>query len=175
MNSDIKKIMIIGFSGAGKSTLACELANRLGILPTHLDSLHWLRGWKEDTLENKIKKLSPVLERDSWVIDGNYSNLLYIQRIDDADMIIYLDFNRFLCFKRTVLRTIKYRGQSRPDMTEGCPDKMDFEFAKWVLYGGRKKREKTLRMLDDVKQIYPEKQVYILKRPKQVEEFLNTL
>ena len=92
----MKRVMIIGFSGAGKSTLARFIANKIGTTPTHLDSLHWLPGWVENTPEIESETLQNVLNQDKWVIDGNYSKVLYDKRLELADTIIILDFNRFL-------------------------------------------------------------------------------
>lgn len=170
------KIMIIGFSGAGKSTLAKDIGNITGIEPTYMDTLHWLPGWIEDTQENKCKKLLEILKRDNWIIDGSYRQTLYKERIELADMIIFLDFNRFLCLKRAIKRRIMYNRKSRPDMTEGCKEKLDFEFFKWVVFDGRKKRPAVYHELDAIKHMYGNtKKIYIFHRPKQVKVFLNEL
>jgi hypothetical protein len=29
-------------------------------------------------------------------------------------------------------RWLRYRGQSRPDMAPGCPEKIDWEFLQWI-------------------------------------------
>ena len=85
----MKRVMIIGFSGAGKSTLARFIANKIGTTPTHLDSLHWLPGWVENTPEIESETLQNVLNQDKWVIDGNYSKVLYDKRLELADTIIF--------------------------------------------------------------------------------------
>lgn len=167
--------MIIGFSGAGKSTLAKQIANIIGCEATHLDSLHWLPNWTENTPENERELLRPVIESEKWVIDGNYSKVLYDERINAADTIIFLDFNRVLCLFRAIKRYFKYKGKNRPDMGEGCAEKMDFEFLSWVVYSGRKpaRIKKLFGRLDKIKAEHPEKDIYILRTPKQVDGFLK--
>lgn len=167
--------MIIGFSGAGKSTLAKIIADKIDCEATHLDSLHWLPNWVENTPENERTLLASVLENEKWVIDGNYSKVLYNERMNDADTIIFLDFNRFLCLYRVSKRYFKYRGKNRPDMGEGCDEKLDFEFLSWVLHRGRKSkmRKKRLKQLKQLETEQPEKNIYILRTPKQVERFLK--
>ena len=66
-----------------------------------------------------------------------------------------------------------YNGKTRPDMTEGCYEKMDFEFAKWVLIDGRKKRKKFYDELEQA--IESGKKIYIFHRPSQVKKFLEEL
>ena len=145
------RIMITGFSGCGKSTLARRLGDILRIEPTHMDALHWLPGWKESSDEHKINLLSPVLKRDRWIVEGSYRRILWKERVDGADTIIFLDYNRFLCLWHVIKRRVQYAGKTRPDMGKGCNEKLDLEFIKWVLIDGRKKRKKVLKELSELK------------------------
>lgn len=165
--------MIIGFSGGGKSTLAIKLGDVLGIAPTHLDRLHWLPGWKEDTLGNKIEKLRPVVESDSWIIDGNYKQVLWRERLERSDTIIFIDVNRVTSFKNAFLRSIKYKGATRPDMGDGCEEKFDLEFAKWILIDGRKKRRNYLDIIEIAKR--KSKEVHVFRSSKEVNRWLESL
>lgn len=156
--------------------MANMIAEKLGVEAIHLDSLHWLPGWVENTSENEISALRPVLNSKKWVIDGNYSKVLYNERMDMADTIVFLDFNRFLCIARVIKRYLKYKGVRRPDMGEGCDEKLDFEFVRWVLYKGRKSkiRKRKLSRLSEHKTEHPEKDICILRNPRQVREFLKS-
>lgn len=169
----MNRIMIFGFSGSGKSTLAGKLGELLGIEPTHLDKLHWLPGWVESTREYKREKLAPVVSRDRWIIEGNYLAVLFKERFDNADTIIFTDVNRFACFKNAFLRSVKYRHRTRPDMGEGCTEKFDFEFAKWILFDGRKKRRKYLDIAERGRLCG--KEVYVFKSIRQINKWLGSL
>ena len=166
--------MIIGFSGCGKSTLARRMGDMLGIEPTHMDALHWLPGWVESSDEHKIELLRPVLQKDSWIIEGAYRRILWKERLDNADTVIFLDYNRFLCLWRVLKRRIMYSGKTRPDMGEGCPEKIDLEFLKWVVWDGRKKRKGNYEILEYLK-ANTDKQIYIFRTPKEEMLFLNNL
>ena len=170
----MNRIMIIGFSGCGKSTLARRLGRILDIEPTHMDALHWLPNWVESTDEYKTECLLPILERERWIIEGSYRRILWRERADGADTVIFLDFNRFLCLWRVIKRRIIYNGKTRPDMGAGCPEKLDFEFLKWVLWDGRKKRKKNYEFLEFLKN-EKHKDVYIFRRPKELESFLQSI
>lgn len=170
----MNRIMIIGFSGCGKSTLARRLGRILDIEPTHMDALHWLPNWVESTDEYKTERLLPILERERWIIEGSYRRILWRERADGADTVIFLDFNRFLCLWRVIKRRIMYNGKTRPDMGEGCPEKLDFEFLKWVLWDGRKKRKKNYEFLEFLKN-EKHKEVYIFRRSKDLERFLQNI
>lgn len=132
------KIAIIGYSGAGKSTLAVKLGAFYGAEVLHLDSVQFLPGWQERPLEEKQQMVGRFLDSHSaWVIDGNYSALHYDRRMEEADLIIMLLFGRLNCLWRVTKRYFKYRGKTRPDMGEGCEEKLDSEFVWWVLHKGR--------------------------------------
>jgi len=167
----MRRIAIIGFSGGGKSTLAMRLGELLGIEPTHMDAIHWLHGWRENTVENEIKALAPVLERDRWIIDGNYSRVLYKERLDLADTVIFVDVNRFGCFLSAWRRSRIYRGRTRPDMGEGCQEKLDGEFIKWILIDSRRKRKRWLYIMDEVRK--RGKTTYIFKSKRAINKFLE--
>ena len=170
----MKRIVIFGYSGCGKSTLARRLGEILDIEPTHMDALHWLPNWVESSVEYKTERLKPILKRDRWIVDGNYRRVLWKERLDGADTIIFLDFNRFLCLYRVIKRRIMYSGRTRPDMGEGCKEKIDFEFIKWVLWDGRKKKKKNYKLLDFLKNEL-HKNVYVFKRPKNLKKFVEDI
>ena len=71
---------------------------------------------------------------------------IMLTRFDEADIIIYLKYNRFICLLNAIKRYKKYKNLTRPDMALGCEEKLDFEFVKWILYKGRTKdRRKKLK------------------------------
>ena len=128
------KIAIVGYSGSGKSTLARRLGEYHHAEVLHLDTVHHLPGWKERDRESEKQIVEAFLdEHAAWVIDGNYSKLFYERRMEEADRIVMLLFNRFSCLYRAYKRYRKYKGKTRPDMAEGCGEKMDRAFAWWIL------------------------------------------
>ena len=167
------RIIIFGFSGGGKSTLARNLGERLGIEPTHLDRLHWLPGWVENTRENQTKALYEVLKREKWIIDGNYRTTMWQERLNLCGTAIFIDVNRFSCLFRAWKRSRIYKGITRPDMGEGCEEKFDLEFAKWVFIEGRKKRKELLHLIKTLKD--SGKNTYILRSIRDIDNFLKGL
>ena len=128
------KIAIVGFSGSGKSTLAQQLAELTGAPILHLDNVQFLPGWEIRPLEEKQALVREFLDsHPAWIIDGNYTKLSYERRLEEADQIWILLFNRVTRFWRVCRRHRRYRGKTRPDMAEGCPEKLDGAFARWVL------------------------------------------
>ena len=167
------KIAIVGYSGSGKSTLARMLAEIYHTEILHFDAVHFLPDWKIRSDEEKTNITLDFLNtHDSWIIDGNYSKLFYERRMAEADIIILLLFNRVSCFCRAYRRYLKYKNTTRPDMADGCKEKFDLEFAKWILWGGRTKRAKE--RYNGLIAKYSDKTI-IIKNQKQLNAYIQSL
>ena len=140
------KIAIIGFSGSGKSTLAKTLSNHYNIPVMHMDSVHHLPGWKERSNDESNKIVKEFIDKnDSWVIDGNYAKIAP-ERFDIADLVIFLNYNRFVCLKGVIKRYKENKRKTRSDMCVGCDEKLDLSFLWWVFSKGRNKKRKQRLM-----------------------------
>ena len=167
------KIAIVGYSGSGKSTLARKLAELYQIDVLHFDTIQFLPDWEIRSEDEKIKLTKAFLDaHDSWVIDGNYSKLFFERRMAEADIIIFLLFNRFSCLYRAYHRYTQYKNKTRPDMAEGCNEKFDFEFAKWILWDGRTKR--TRDRYRAIISKYPDKAI-VIKNQKELDRYIQSL
>ena len=51
-----------------------------------------------------------------------------------CDRVIYLDLPRRVSFRRAFWRPFNGRGKTRPDLADGCPDKLDWEFLWYTLW-----------------------------------------
>ena len=141
-----KRIMILGSAGSGKSTLAIKLGEITKIPVIHLDRLFWNPGWIQTPKDEMEQKVIEVACGDSWIIDGNYSSTLDF-RIERADSIIFIDFNRYFCIYRTFKRRIKNHGRTRYDLGEGCIEKIDWDFFKWVWNYPKWSRKNTIEKI----------------------------
>ena len=166
------KIAIIGYSGSGKSTLARQLGEAYNLPVLHFDSIHFLPGWVETDRPYKREKVTEFLDAnpEGWVIDGNYFKICAERRFAEADHILYLDFPRRVCLPRVLRRWLQYRGKTRPDMGEGCEEKVDREFLLWVLRDGRSPEK--LAEFRAVQAQYPDK-FHHFTSPKQLEKELK--
>lgn len=167
------KIVILGYSGSGKSTLARAFAQKYGLKIIHLDSIRFMEGWKERSFEEMSAIVGKFMdENENWVIDGNFSNVLYDRRLLEADLIVELLFNRFTCLFRVYKRYRKYKNKTRPDMAEGCTEKLDKEFISWILHDGRQKKQKT--RYKKVKEKYGDK-VVVIKNQRGLSKFTKNI
>ena len=165
------KAAVIGYSGSGKSTLAKLISDKNKIPALFLDCVHWLPGWKERSNEEKYEIVKEFMEQnDSWVIDGNYSKTLFHERMEEADEIIFMNFNRFSCLYRAIKRYLKYRGKSRFSMTEGCAEKIDWEFIRWIMHDGRTHNQKE--RYANVIRTYHGK-VTVIRNQKELSEYIK--
>lgn len=162
--------MIIGCSGSGKSTLARELKEKLGLPLVHLDQLWWKSGWQNVTMEEFDAQLELAVNMDRWIIDGNYNRTIPM-RIPQCDTIIYLDFSRWECLLGVFQRIIKNYGKVRPDMPEGCPERFDWDFIKFVWNFNKNNRVRNYTYLAQAKHA----EQIVLKSRKEVKNFLNSL
>lgn len=133
------RILIIGCPGSGKSTLARQLGDRLDLTVVHLDRLWWQPGWKSISQEEFDARLERALALDSWIIDGNYSRTMQ-QRLSRCDTVIYLDFSRWSCLLGAVQRVVQNRGRTRPDMATDCPERLNWEFIRYIWNFNRENR-----------------------------------
>lgn len=167
----MKKIAIIGSGGAGKSTLARDLSEKLAIDVFHLDALFWQPNWVLTSREKQREIQMQLVTKEQWIIDGNYGGTLDI-RLSAADTIIFLDLHRIICIYRAVKRVIQYWNRTRPDMAEGCNERFDWIFFKWIWDFPKAKRPEIVKKLADLS---TEKNVIVLTTLKEVKEFLNSI
>ncbi|MCC3374254.1 DNA topology modulation protein [Cohnella sp. REN36] len=164
----MKRIMIIGSGGAGKSTLARQLGEALRLPVHHLDAYFWKPGWNPTPNEEWDSFQENLVQEENWIIDGNYGRTLDI-RMKQADVIILLDFSRWVTVYRVIKRRIMYHGKTRPDLNEECPESLDFEFIKWV-WNFRKTRIPAI--IEKLRK-YSDKNVMILKSPREAQHLLD--
>lgn len=159
---------MIGSGGSGKSTVAAQLGELTGLEVNHLDKFYWSPGWVKPAPDEWIKTVTELVERDSWIIDGNYSGTLEL-RMRRCDAIVFLDLPRVLCLWRIVKRLFLYRDGKRPDMAEGCRENLNFEFVSWVWNYHRRSRPKVIKLLQEHAE---GKQIFWLHSRTEVKKFL---
>ena len=168
------KLAILGYSGSGKSTLAQALGAHYDLPVLHLDTIHFLPDWVErDKTERAILYRQFLSEHpNNWVIDGNYKALDLEKRLEEADRVVLLLFPRFLCLYRCWRRYRKYRHTVHMCMAEGCQEKLDAEFIRWILWESRTAKKRA--EYRNIARQYPKK-VTVIRSQKQLNRYYNTL
>ena len=165
----MQRILVIGSPGSGKSRLSKIMAQKLNLPLIHLDQIFWLPNWTP--LEKPVfkEKLIEELKKDRWILDGNFASTLKL-RLEYCDHVVFMNYPAWLCILRVLKRVITNHGKTRPDMTEGCNEKLDIEFLKYIR-DFKKLRLKQLRNDLDQSGVA----VTELKNDRQVRKFIKSL
>ncbi len=161
----MNKIIIIGCPGSGKSTFSRALHNKTGIPLYHLDMMYW--NADKTTVERSIflERLSAVLEKDEWIIDGNYGSTME-RRMAVCDTVIFLDYTLDVCLDGVRER----RGKPRSDMP-WIETEEDAEFIELIKGFNHTNRPQVLALLEK----YRHKNVITFTSREQADEFLARL
>ena len=161
----MKKVIVIGCPGSGKSTVSRALHNKTGIPLYHLDMMYW--NADKTTVEKSVflERLSAVLEKDEWIIDGNYGSTMEL-RMAACDTVIFLDYPLEICLDGIKER----RGKPRSDMP-WIETEPDLEFIEFIKKYNEESRPKVIELLEK----YKEKNIIIFKSRAEADEFLRRL
>ncbi len=172
----MKKINVIGTSGSGKSTIAKELSKRLNYPYIEMDAVFWGKNWSEPPDEIFFKNLRQALERESWVLDGNYTRSMPI-KWQKVDTVVWVDYNFARTLYQAVSRAIN-RIITQKELWPGTGNRESFKmlFSKdsivlWTIKTYHKNRIKYLKAMKDEQ--YKHIHFIHLRSPKESREFLN--
>ena len=159
----MKKVIVIGCPGSGKSTISRALHNKTGIPLYHLDMMYW--NADKTTVEKSVflERLYAVLEKDDWIIDGNYGSTMEL-RMAACDTVIFLDYPLDVCLDGIKER----RGKPRSDMP-WIETEEDSEFIEFIKNYNEQQKPKVLELLKK----YDDKNIIIFKSREQADAFLN--
>ena len=159
----MKKIIVIGCPGSGKSTFARALHHKIGVPLYHLDMLYW--NADKTTVEKSVflERLSALLEKDEWIIDGNYGSTMEL-RLWACDTVIFLDYPLEVCLDSIQTR----RGKPRSDMP-WIETAEDAEFIEFIKNYNDQQRPKVLALLEK----YNDKNIIVFANREQANAFLS--
>lgn len=145
----MKRVMIIGCAGSGKTTMAKEISRLIDSPAVHMDKILWTSdGWnwiKRTDLEIRTD-IKHAAAKDRWVFEGDsYSNADL--RIAHADTLIFLDMPTTTCLFRVIKRMIMTYNMPRDDLADGCRERFDWEFLKWIFNYRTTTMPKALKLL----------------------------
>lgn len=170
----MQRIAIVGAPGAGKSTLARALGARLSLPVYHMDHIHWKPGWVERDRADKIALARDVIARETWILEGGLS-AIHHERLARADMMIWLDLPVGLRVRRVLWRTVRWFGQVRPDMQEGCREGMNSEMLRFFRYIWNTRHSARAKIAASVDPLPAGLDLVHLRSPREVADFLDRL
>ncbi len=128
----LARISVIGCSGGGKSTLSQVLARRLNATYLCMDrQFFWLPGWVLRPREEQRALIAEAVKGERWIMDGTNPSGFDI-RLPRSQMVIWVRVPGRVCLWSVVWRWMKHRGRTRPEMTPGCPEKVDLDFLRYI-------------------------------------------
>lgn len=165
-----QRVAIIGSGGAGKSTLARQLGDITGLPVVHLDAYFWKPGWVSTPDDDWDEAVTRFAAGDRWILDGNYGRTMEL-RFARADTVVFFDYSRWLCCFRAMKRRVQFAGRRRPDMAEGCEEKIDLEFLKWIWDYPVSRRPGIVARLGELRAAGM--RVHVLRNPRDARRFLR--
>ena len=115
----IKRIMIMGRSGSGKSTFSYVLHQKTNLPLYHLDKYFFTDYWQERNYQEFIAIQQELVNQEQWIIDGN-STKSFEMRYKRADVCLYFNFPRYLCYWR-VFKRLFYKEIKIDDRADNSP------------------------------------------------------
>jgi adenylate kinase family enzyme len=136
----------------------------------HVDKIHWQAGWVERSKAEKTRLCEQAAQQTLWIFEGGHS-AMWPTRLARADMLIWLDRPVGLRLWRVVQRAVKSLGRTRPDMADGCPERLGTlpEFISYIWSTRNSARAKITRLAAAAP---PGCQVVCLRSDEEVAEFL---
>ncbi|MCL5115535.1 MAG: topology modulation protein [Firmicutes bacterium] len=171
----MQRILVMGVSsGVGKSTFARRLGESLKLPVYHLDTLFWNPGWLESSPEEFRARQAALTIHDAWIIEGNYTQT-YELRAERADTIIYLELPLALCIFRVVRRWLTNLGRTRPDMGEGCLEKLDWAFLSFIITTYHNRKRTMVKTLAQFEAKSPQNRAIHLRGRRAIKKYLQKI
>lgn len=98
------RVLVYGVTGSGKSTTAAAIGARTGLPVTLVDEATWLPGWVPVDPAVQREMLGELVMGERWLLDTAYGAWLDLV-LPRAELVVGLDYPRWLSFARLVRRT----------------------------------------------------------------------
>lgn len=161
----MSKIIVIGSPGAGKSVFSQKLKEITKLPLYHLDMLYHKADGSHISKEEFADKLKEILEKDKWIIDGNYQRTLEM-RFKECDTVFLLDFPTDVCLEGAKSRV----GKKRDDMP-WVEEKLDENFKQTIITFANEKLSQIYELLDKYKENI---NIIIFKSREEADNYIKT-
>lgn len=130
----------------------------------------WKPGWVLRNRQEQREIIAKLVQQDRWVMDGTNPSSLDI-RLPRADLVIWTRMPRATAYYGLAKRCLRYRGEVRTDMADGCPEQLpDLEFLSYIWNFEKNHAPKCIRGFDEFGPLTP---VTILKSHREARRFLE--
>lgn len=143
-----------------------ELSVLTGLPLVHLDIEFWRPNWEKPPKEEWLRRQTELVSKEKWIIEGNHTDTMEL-RFEAADIILFLDVNRFVCLNGVLKRS----GKKRSDWPQYLEEKLDKGFLQLCkgLWRFSKTRKRTIMELHKK---YPDKPFFVIKGRRKMNKLL---
>lgn len=160
------RIMIFGRPGSGKSTFALKLHKTTGIPLYHLDRYFYIENWIERDYQEFLQIQQDIVNKESWIIDGNSIKSLEM-RWSKADLVLYFNYPRYICYWRVFKRLFK-KDKLIHDKAQGCKENIRLSLLKYMWTFDQRVTQK----IKVLKNKYPNAIFIEIKNDKQLKNYV---
>lgn len=107
------------------------LGQALGFPILHADRLFWQPGWIDPDTDAYREEIDGLTSSGEWIFDGNPGRVFDIV-LPRADTVIWLEQPPWKSLIRAYGRMFRYLGRVRPDMAEGCREKLNLRLWRYA-------------------------------------------
>lgn len=172
-----RKIIITGSTCSGKTTLGKQLSNDISIPQIDLDELHFLPNWVEKDKSIFVQDVVVATKGlDDWIITGNHQSLMKDTILQEAPIIVWLDYPLHLIIRRYFIRTwrrVVYKEKCCGENYETLGRVFSKEsLFLWIFksYWQRKSR-----MNNWMNNIFSHKEWIVLRNPKEEKRLIDLI
>lgn len=160
------KTIVIGSPGAGKSVFSQKLRDITKLPLYHLDMLYHKTDGTHISKEELEEKLTEILKKDTWIIDGNYQRTLEM-RLKECDTVFLLDIPTEVCLAGAESRV----GKKRDDLP-WIEEKIDETFKQTIIDFSNKKLPQVYELLNKYKD---DRDIIIFKSREEIDNYIKNL
>jgi adenylate kinase family enzyme len=149
----VNRVVVLGRGGAGKSALAARLGVLTGLAVIELDNHFWSHDLAPLPKDQWKALQRNLISAERWILDGDLGPYDAPEvRLTAADTVIVLDFALWRCAWRAARRS-----------------RENFAFWRWLI---SYRRRSLPTVLAAIAVHAPDADVYLLRRPRDVQKFL---
>ncbi len=166
-----KRILTYGVTGSGKTAFAKRISAATGIPWHSVDDLTWEPDWVAVPDDEQRRRIEAICAGDQWILDTAYGKWLDIP-LARVELIVALDFPRWLSLFRLIRRTIARAVDGRP-LCNGNHESFRHMFSRdsiilWHFKSFSRKRRRIRAWEADP----PAARVVRLTSPRQADDWL---
>lgn len=130
VDNAFSRIMVFGRPGSGKSTFTWTLHKLTNLPLYHLDKYFFVENWVKRDSQEFLGIQQSLVNNDCWIIDGNCTKSLEM-RYCRADLALYLNFSRWICYFR-VFKRLFDKDFKIDDRAQNCPEQASWKLLKYM-------------------------------------------